>query len=97
MAHFSTARIEEVVPKRKQRQPSQRAQTQQLYQNALRSAFLDGGQALVVELEPQDKPLTIRNRIKRAADALGIEHVTIRRRRDRIYAYRQLDESNSGE
>jgi hypothetical protein len=42
-----------------------------------------------VEIEGEDKPLTIRNRIKRAADALGIENITIRRRKDSIYAYVQ--------
>ena len=79
--------MEEVAPKRRQRQPSQRAQTQQQYQEALRSALLDKSEALVVELDPGDKPLTIRNRIKRAADLLGLEHIVIRRKKDRIVAY----------
>lgn len=87
MARFTSAPVEEVAPRRKQRQPSQRAQTQKLYQDALRNALLEQHQALVVELEPEDKPLTIRNRIKRAAQTLGLENVTIRRRRDRIVAY----------
>jgi hypothetical protein len=87
MPRFTTAPVEDVAPKRKQRQPSQRAQTQQQYQQALRSALLDKSEALVVELDPEDKPLTIRNRIKRAADLLGLEHVVIRRKRDRIVAY----------
>jgi hypothetical protein len=87
MPRFTTAPVDDVAPKRRQRQPSQRAQTQQQYQEALRSALLDKSEALVVELDPEDKPLTIRNRIKRAADLLGLEHVVIRRKRDRIVAY----------
>lgn len=95
MAQFSTARVEEVVPQRKQRQPSQRAQTQQAYQEALRSALEASDQALVVQLEPEDKPLTIRNRIKRAADAIGASDVVIRRRRDKILAYRPQNGSQA--
>ncbi|GAC1445814.1 MAG: hypothetical protein NVSMB52_08490 [Chloroflexota bacterium] len=87
MPRFSSAPIEEVVPQRKQRRPSHRAQTQQQYQDALRSAVADKQQALVIELEADDKPLTIRNRIKRAAEALGMENIAIRRRRDKIVAY----------
>ena len=87
MPRFTTAPIEEVVPKRKLRQPSQRAQIQQQYREALQNAMSSQRQALVVELEPDDKPLTVRNRIKRAADSLGLEEVAIRRRRDRIIAY----------
>jgi len=87
MPRFTTAPVEEVVPQRKQRQPSQRAQMQQQYQEALRQAVLTKHEALVVELEPDDKPLTIRNRIKRAAETLGLENVAIRRRRNRIVAY----------
>ena len=41
----------------------------------------------MVMLGDDDKALTIRNRIKRAADALGMDDVVIRRRRDRIIAY----------
>jgi hypothetical protein len=95
MPRFTSAPLEEVVPQRKQRQPSQRSQTQKQYQDALRDALLERREALVVELEPDDKPLTIRNRIKRAADGLGLENVAIRRRRDRIVAYqaRGADES----
>lgn len=48
-------------------------------------------EALVVELDADDKPLTIRNRIRRAADSLGLENVVIRRRRDRIVAYQSDD------
>lgn len=86
MPRFTTAPIEEVAPKRTQRQQSQRAQTQQRYQEALREA-IEHGRALVVELEPDDKPLTIRNRMKRAAQSLGLEDVVIRRKKDRIAAY----------
>jgi hypothetical protein len=95
MPRFTSAPVEEVVPQRKQRQPSQRAQTQQQYQDALRDALLDKHEALVVELEPDDKPLTIRNRIKRAADNLGLENVAIRRRRDRIVAYQTHSEDGA--
>jgi hypothetical protein len=89
MPQFTVARVEEVIPKRKQRQPSQRAQVQAQYQEALRNALNVEGRALVVEMDPSDKPLTIRNRIRRAADSLGYEDVTIRRRRNKIVAYRQ--------
>lgn len=94
MARFATAPVEEVAPKRKQRSPSQRSQTREQYQEALRDAVLDKHEALVVELEPEDKPLTIRNRIKRAADSLGLETVAIRRRGNRIVAYLQENERN---
>ena len=93
MPRFTTAPITEVVPKRKQRNPSARAQTQQQYQEALRNALESNDQALVVELESDDKPLTIRNRIKRAANQLGLDNITVRRRGQRIVAYR--DETGS--
>ena len=86
MPRFTTAAIEEVMPKRKQRQPSQRAQIQREYREALQNAINDQ-RALVVELDSSDKPLTVRNRIKRAAQTLGREDVSIRRRRDKIVAY----------
>lgn len=92
MPRFSTAPVQEVAPKRKQRHPSKRATIQQQYQDALLNAMENGGQALVIELEAEDKPLTVRNRIKRAADTLGIENITIRRRKDRILAYQAESE-----
>jgi hypothetical protein len=91
MVRFSTAPVDEVAPKRKQRQPSQRAQIQRQYQDALRQGLIERREAVVVELEPDDKALTIRNRIKRAADRLGLEDVAIRRRGNRIIAYRIED------
>jgi hypothetical protein len=87
MVRFASAPVEEVAPKRKQRVPSERAQIQRMYQEELRMALLDRQQALVVELDPSDKALTIRNRIKRAAIVLGLENITIRRRGQRIVAY----------
>lgn len=87
MARFTTAPVQDVAPKRTQKQPSQRAQVQQQYQDALRSAVVDSHQALVVELEPSDKPLTVRNRIKRAVQALDLQDVVIRRKGNRIVAY----------
>lgn len=87
MPRFTTAPIEEVAPKRKQRQPSQRAQIQQEYREALQQA-LQEKRALVVEMDGSDKPLTVRNRIKRAAQTLGAEDLVVRRRRNRIVAYR---------
>jgi hypothetical protein len=93
MPRFTTAPVADVAPKRKQRNPSARAQIQQQYQEALRSALEGNDQALVVELEPDDKALTIRNRIKRAANQLGLEDITVRRRGQKIVAYR--DESAS--
>jgi len=86
MVRFASAPVEEVVTKRKQHQPSQRAQIQRQYQDALRDAVFNRHEALVVELESDDKPLTIQNRIKRAASALGLDVVVVRRRRDRIVA-----------
>ncbi|MGI8827180.1 MAG: hypothetical protein ACR2JC_16370 [Chloroflexota bacterium] len=88
MVRFTTAPVEEVAPKSKQRQPSMRAQIQEQYQDALRNAVTERHEALVVELEPEDKPLTIRNRIKRASEMLGLEDIVIRRRGNRMVAYR---------
>lgn len=87
MPRFTTAPIEEVAPKRKQRQSSQRAQIQRQYQDALRNAVIEKHEALVVELDPDDKPLTVRNRLKRAATTLGLDDIVIRRKKDRIAAY----------
>ena len=94
MPRFTTAPVVEVVPKRRSRQPSMRSQIQREYQEAVRDALLNRHEALVVELDANDKPLTVRNRIKRAAERLGLENVTIRRRRDRIVAY-QSDQDES--
>jgi hypothetical protein len=87
MPRFTTAPVEQVAPKRRQRQPSQRSQIRKQYQEALRDAITYKHEALVVELDPTDKPLTIRNRIKRAADALGIDGLVVRRRKNRVIAY----------
>jgi hypothetical protein len=87
MPRFTTAPVEQVAPKRTQRQPSQRAQIRKQYEDALRDAVNYKHEALVVQLEPDDKPLTIRNRIRRAATSLGLEHLVIRRKRDKIVAY----------
>ena len=95
MPRFTTAPIEDVLPQRKQRQPSQRAETQQQYQQAVRDALIDRHEALVVELEPDDKVLTIRNRLKRAVESLGLDQVTIRRRRNRIIAYQAGSDEES--
>lgn len=91
MPRFATAPVEQVAPKRTNRQPSQRAQVRKQYEDALRDAVQYKHEALVVELDAEDKPLTIRNRIRRAADTLGLENVVIRRRRNKIVAY-QRDE-----
>jgi hypothetical protein len=87
MARFTSAPVGEVIPRRRQRQTSQRVQIQREYEQAVRDAIVDRHEALVVELEPDDKALTVRNRIKRAADALGITGIIIRRRKERIIAY----------
>jgi hypothetical protein len=86
MAHFSTAPVNEVAPQRKTKGPSPRSVLQQEYREALQNA-LDAGEALVIELESDDKPLTIRNRVSKAAAALGHEDLTIRRKGNRILAY----------
>lgn len=87
MARFTSAPVEEVAPKRRQRRPSLRAQVDQQYREALGDAVRERREALVVELEPEDKALTVRNRIKRAARAIGLEDIAIRRRGNRIVAY----------
>jgi hypothetical protein len=91
MPRFTTAPIGDVVPKRKQRHPSVRAQIQREYRQALETALQSSDQALVVELDPQDKPLTIRNRIRRAAQQLQVDDLTVRRRGNRIVAYRAAE------
>jgi hypothetical protein len=94
MVRFTSAPVEEVAPKRKQRQPSQRAQIQREYQEALRDAVLDRQEALIVELDADDKALTIRNRIRRAATVIGLEDIVIRRRGQRVVAYASAPEDN---
>lgn len=92
MARFTTAPLQDVLPKRKLRQSSLRSQTQQQYRDLLQTAVVDRHQALVVELDPEDKPLTIRNRLLRAADTLGITNLVIRRRGQRVIAYQGTPE-----
>lgn len=87
MVKFTTAPVDQVAPRRTAQRPSARAQVRQQYQEALQQA-LQSGEALVVELEAEDKPLTIRNRIQRAAQQLEILNLVIRRRGQRIVAYR---------
>lgn len=87
MATFTIAPIEEVVPKGRERQLSSRAQMQARYRDAIQNTLEAPGSALVVELEPDEKPLTIRNRIKRAAEQLGRDDLSIRRRGNRIVVY----------
>ncbi len=92
MPRFSTAPVHEVVPQHKTKGPFQRSLMQQEYRGALQSA-LAAGKALVIELEPEDKALTIRNRVRKAAQALGREDLTIRRKGNRVLAYhRAADE-----
>lgn len=94
MARFSTAPLQEVVPPPITKGPSQRALLQEEYREALKNA-LDVGEALVLDLEPDDKPLTIRNRLTKAAHALGREDLTIRRKRNRILAYHHVAEKST--
>lgn len=91
MVRFATAPVQDVAPRRRGRQPSGRALMQAQYQQALREA-IDGQLALVVEIEDGDKPLTIRNRLIRAARALGLEGIVVRQRGSRIVAYRPQEE-----
>jgi hypothetical protein len=86
MATFTTAPASVVVRPPKIKQPSQRRQIAEKYTAALRDA-LDQGQALVMELEPDDMVLTIRNRLHRAARSLGHDDLTIRRRGQRVLVY----------
>src|SRR5438309_2347258 len=93
MVRFSVAPVAEVAPKPRRRGPSRRSLTREQYRQALEQALADG-EALVVEMEPDEKPLTVRQRVVRAAKALGAEDVRIRRRGNRIIAYQ--DESVDG-
>jgi hypothetical protein len=92
MATFSTAPVSDVVRPPKIKQPSQRRQNAEQYTAALSDA-LEHGQALVVEFDPDDKVLTIRNRLQRAARSLGRDDLTIRRRGQRVLAYPAPDEA----
>ena len=92
MVRFTTAPVHDVLPKRRQRHSSLRQQTQDQYRQLLQTAVVDHHQALVVELEPGDKPLTIRNQINRAATTLGITNLVVRRRGDRVIAYQDTAE-----
>jgi len=89
MPHFSTAPVDEVVPQRQTKGPSPRSVLQQEYREALQNA-LDAGEALVIELELDDKGLTIRNRVKKASEALGHGDLTIRRKGNRVLAYPRI-------
>lgn len=91
MVRFTSAPVREVAPKRQQHQPSQRAQIQAQYREALHDTVMDRHEALVVEMNPEDKPLTIRNRLKRAAETLGLRDIVIRRRRNTVVAYLPQD------
>jgi hypothetical protein len=92
MPTFSTASRADVVPKQQTKGPSQRTIIHEHYVSALRDA-LDAGQALVIELEPDDKEFTIKNRINRAVKTLGREDLTVRRRGDQLVAYSTPGES----
>jgi hypothetical protein len=61
------------------------------YEQALQEA-IDQQQALIIVLEEGDNALTIRNRIARAAARLGLGDIVVRRRGERIVAYRQQEE-----
>ena len=89
MPRFTTTPLEEVLPQRRYQGPSRRTIMRQEYEAAVRDALMDHKEALVVLLEEEDNPLTIRNRIKRAATSLGLQNVVIRRRGDRIVAYQE--------
>ena len=91
MARFGMAPVQEVVPKKYQERPSQRAQLRAQYQQALQDA-VNQQQALVVELEEGDKDMTIRARLRKAAEALGLEDIVIRRRGNQVIAYRPAEE-----
>lgn len=66
--------------------PSNRAHVREQYEDALRQAVTNG-QALIVELEPGEKHMTVRNRLKRAGEMLRLEQMVMRRRGDRIVVY----------
>lgn len=81
MPRFTTASLHEVLPQSKLRQ-----QTQQ-YQDLLRSAVIDRHQALVVELDPDDKPLAIRKSLQQAGERLAIPNLVICQRGRQVIAY----------
>lgn len=87
MTRFTTAPVDEIVPRRRERAPSQRAELQRQYRDAIENAIINEGEALIVHLDPDEKPLTIRSRVKKAAQSLGLDSVVIRRRGRRIIVY----------
>lgn len=87
MVRFTTAPIEEAAPKPKSQSPSRRQQIREQYRDELESA-VQNHRALAVEFDPDvDKPITIRNRLQRAANDLGYTDLKIRRRKNVIFAY----------
>jgi hypothetical protein len=87
MTKFSTAPVAVIIPKRRERAPSQRAELQKQYRDAIENAIINEGEALIVELDPDEKPLTVRSRLQKAAQALGLDSVVIKRRGRRIVVY----------
>lgn len=103
MPRFGKAEVMDVIPRR--RQPSQRSQIQGIYTTALADA-IQNDQALEMELDEGDNTLTVRYRIKRAADTLGFSSrptsdgapfVKIRRKGNRMYAFLAKDYNPSEE
>src|SRR5689334_5476892 len=88
MPIFTTVPKETVLPRSSG--PSQREVVRQQYRDALSSA-LEAGRALVIEFDPEDKVLTIRNRVKRAADTLGQPDIVVRQQGTTVIAYRADD------
>lgn len=77
MPTFRTVDPVEIMPKTQKGPKTDRAIQNALLREQLEAAFSQG-LALVVELEDSDKPLTVRNRLVRAAQASGFQ-VYIRR------------------
>jgi hypothetical protein len=94
MAQFKRVPVDEARPVTKAKVPSQRDQIRREYEEALQDAVIGHGEALAILIGPDDKPLTIKNRIDRAAQSLGLDHIKVRRKGDYVYAYVDSDGSN---
>lgn len=97
MAQFKRVPVDEARPLTKAKVPSQRDQIRREYEEALRDAVIDHGEALAILIGPDDKPLTIKNRIDRAAQALGLDRIKVRRKGDYVFAYDDEDGRGTSE
>lgn len=86
MAKFEKARVEEMFPQKKPK--GQRTAMRKQYIEYIES--LGNGEVGKLVLEPQENVLTIKNRLKAAAKAEGID-IKIKSRKPYVYFARTLD------